>query len=199
MSIFETAKEIVTVPEAARRYGLHANRGSMALCPFHDDHTPSLKLNRGYYFCFGCGATGDVSDLTAKLLNLTPYEAARRLLDDIGASEEHTEIDDLEFELEDPNYVLTKEDEYACILQNYEDLLFYWSIRYRPKSPDEQFDSRYVLACHDMPYAGYMYDQLESDDKAVRKSAIEELGKGGRIAWISELTKNEEVGSVIDE
>jgi DNA primase len=38
------------------------------LCPFHDDHKPSLNLDRGYqnYRCWACGAKGDVFDFVAK-------------------------------------------------------------------------------------------------------------------------------------
>jgi DNA primase len=33
-----------------------------AVCPFHEDHDPSLSVNfkTGLYKCFGCGAQGDV-------------------------------------------------------------------------------------------------------------------------------------------
>ena len=57
-SIFEAVREAVPVPLAAERYGLQANRAGMVRCPFHDDHTPSLKLNEDYFYCFGCGAGG---------------------------------------------------------------------------------------------------------------------------------------------
>jgi len=30
-----------------------------ALCPFHDEHTPSLTVYEDHYHCFGCGAHGD--------------------------------------------------------------------------------------------------------------------------------------------
>ena len=32
-----------------------------ALCPFHDEKSPSFVLNKGdsHYHCFGCGAHGD--------------------------------------------------------------------------------------------------------------------------------------------
>ena len=32
-----------------------------ALCPFHEEKTPSFIINRGdhHYHCFGCGAHGD--------------------------------------------------------------------------------------------------------------------------------------------
>src|SRR3990172_11480669 len=35
---------------------------TVGLCPFHDDHHPSLSVNlsSGLYNCFSCGAKGDV-------------------------------------------------------------------------------------------------------------------------------------------
>ena len=35
---------------------------ALGLCPFHDDHDPSLSVNiiTGLYRCFSCGAKGDV-------------------------------------------------------------------------------------------------------------------------------------------
>ena len=69
-SVFEAVKQSVTVREAAQMYGIEVNRSSMACCPFHDDKNPSMKLNEEYFYCFGCGATGDVIDFTARLYNL---------------------------------------------------------------------------------------------------------------------------------
>ncbi len=37
---------------------------------------PSLKQNKNYFYCFGCGATGDVTDFVARLFDLSGYEAA---------------------------------------------------------------------------------------------------------------------------
>ena len=84
MNLFENVKAVVTVRQAAEHYGLKVGRGNMACCPFHNDHTPSMKLNEDYFYCFGCGATGDVIDLTARLFNLSNYEAAQKLAYDFG-------------------------------------------------------------------------------------------------------------------
>lgn len=59
MTIYEKAKSPVTAREAAEHYGLTVNRYGMALCPFHDDHNPSMKLDDRFHF-FGCGEDGDV-------------------------------------------------------------------------------------------------------------------------------------------
>ena len=84
MNLFETVKSAVTVKQAAEHYGCKVNRGDMICCPFHDDRHPSMKLNRDYFYCFGCGATGDVIDFVARLFGLSSYEAAKKLAYDFG-------------------------------------------------------------------------------------------------------------------
>ena len=79
MNLFENVKAVVTVRQAAEHYGLKVGRGDMACCPFHNDRTPSMKLNEDYFYCFGCGASGDVIDLAARLFGLSGYDAAKKL------------------------------------------------------------------------------------------------------------------------
>ena len=57
-----------------------------AVCPFHDDHDPSLKINpqTGSYNCYVCGAHGDVFDLVMKLRNCDFIEAAKELAKQYG-------------------------------------------------------------------------------------------------------------------
>ena len=85
MNLFKAVRTQVTARQAAERYGLEVSRNGMAICPFHDDHTPSLKLD-GRFHCFGCGADGDVIDFAAKMFGLTAVEAAKKLADDFGIS-----------------------------------------------------------------------------------------------------------------
>ena len=40
---------------------------AMALCPFHDDHEPSLKLTKRGFFCFGCKKRGTLRVLARRL------------------------------------------------------------------------------------------------------------------------------------
>ena len=70
MSYFQMLKASITCRDAAEKYGLEISRSGMARCPFHDDHTPSLKVDEWFY-CFGCHAQGDVIDLTARLLGIS--------------------------------------------------------------------------------------------------------------------------------
>ena len=84
MGLFTQIKMAVSVKEAAEYYGLGVNRGNMVCCPFHNDRTPSMKLNEDYFYCFGCGVHGDVIDLVARLFNLSSYDAAKKLAYDFG-------------------------------------------------------------------------------------------------------------------
>ena len=84
MNGFETIKAAVPMREAAEHYGLRVLPNGTACCPFHEDHHPSLKLNEDYFFCFGCGAHGDVIDFTARLWGLSAQEAVEKLRGDFG-------------------------------------------------------------------------------------------------------------------
>ena len=86
MSLYQTVKSAITVRQVGEMYGMEPDRHGMVCCPFHSDGDPSMKLNEEYFYCFGCGATGDVIDFTAKLFDLDPIKRCRisgadRLLD----------------------------------------------------------------------------------------------------------------------
>ena len=53
----------------------------MGLCPFHDDHNPSLSVNtdKNVFKCFGCGKSGTIIDAVSLFDNLTTGEAIRKL------------------------------------------------------------------------------------------------------------------------
>ncbi len=53
------------------------------LCPFHNEKTPSFSVNseRQFYYCFGCGAGGNVYTFIMQMENDTFPEAVRRLAD----------------------------------------------------------------------------------------------------------------------
>lgn len=80
---YNKIKRTISPIEAARRYGT-VKHGFMR-CPFHADRTPSLKLYGDHFYCFGCGAHGDVIDLTAALLGCSKSVAVRRLEANLGS------------------------------------------------------------------------------------------------------------------
>ena len=84
MSLYQTVKSAITVRQVGEMYGMEPDRHGMVCCPFHSDNHPSMMLNDTYYYCFGCGANGDAIDLTAKLFDLNPRQAAEKLIHDFG-------------------------------------------------------------------------------------------------------------------
>lgn len=80
--IFDQARERLDIQEVAARYGVQVGRGGKALCPFHNDRHPSMSFKGNRYRCFVCDIGGDSIDLAARLLNLSPVEALRRLNSD---------------------------------------------------------------------------------------------------------------------
>lgn len=57
-----------------------------ALCPFHEDTNPSLKINtaRNIYHCFACGAKGNVLDFVTAMDGTDIRTAAKHLADICG-------------------------------------------------------------------------------------------------------------------
>ena len=165
MTIYETIKAAISVKQAAEHYGLKVNRNGMACCPFHNDRHPSLKLNEDYFFCFGCGAKGDVIDLVARLFNLSSYEAAQKLAADFGLDPKPPTAAVLP-KPKHPYIRQFREDEMLCfrVLTDYLHLLEDWKVQYAPKTPDEPYDDRFVEACQMHCHIEYMADVLTVGD-----------------------------------
>lgn len=53
-------------------------------CPFHNEKTPSMCVNNGWYHCFGCGASGDVVKFVMEMENISFYDAVKLLADKVG-------------------------------------------------------------------------------------------------------------------
>jgi DNA primase len=56
-------------------------RHLFALCPFHDERTPSFVITpqKGLFHCFGCGAAGDVIGFTVRFQKMSFPDAVRML------------------------------------------------------------------------------------------------------------------------
>ena len=56
-------------------------KDSWCCCLFHDEKTPSCKINDdlGSYYCFGCGAKGDIFSLYTDLYNYSFLDAVKEL------------------------------------------------------------------------------------------------------------------------
>jgi len=63
-----------------------AGRSWKGLCPFHSERTPSFNVNRdkGLYYCFGCGAGGDVIHFVRQIDRLDFPDAVEALAQRFG-------------------------------------------------------------------------------------------------------------------
>ena len=187
MTIYETIKAAISVKQAAEHYGLKVSHNGMACCPFHNDRHPSLKLNEDYFFCFGCGAKGDVIDLVARLFNMSSYEAAQKLASDFGLDPKPPTAAAMA-KPKRPYIRQFREDEMLCfrVLTDYLHLLEDWKVRYAPKTPEEALDDRFVEACQMHCPIEYMADVLTVGDLEERVALVDELMKEGKITFLQE-------------
>jgi DNA primase len=69
----EAARALVSVSELAERLsgaaGVRAGREELFLCPLHDDHNPSLRVDphKGLWYCDPCALGGDVVELARRV------------------------------------------------------------------------------------------------------------------------------------
>ena len=147
MNVFEAVKQSVTTRQAAEHYGIRVNRNGMACCPFHNDKTPSMKLDKRFH-CFGCGADGDVIDFVAALYGLGKKEAAAQLASDFGLAYEDWKPPGRARKpkprQKSPEEQF-REAKAHCfrVLADYLHLLRVWKTDYAPHSPEEAFHPRF--------------------------------------------------------
>ena len=178
MNIFETVKQSVTTRQAAERYGIRVERNGMCRCPFHDDSTPSMKLDRRYY-CFGCGATGDVIDFVSQLRGIGSKEAAILLAQDFAIPYE-----DSAGKTNRPRQQNTDEQNYqhmerycSRVLLDYYQLLCRWKEDYAPQTPENGYHPRFVEALQKLSLVEYLLDELLCGDIQARASVVIEYGE----------------------
>lgn len=190
MNLFETVKSAVTVKQAAEYYGYKVNRSDMICCPFHDDRHPSMKLNKDYFYCFGCGATGDVIDFVARLFGLSSYEAAKKLAYDFGIDPDNPPVA-MALKKPYPLARVFRNDEMYCqrVLCDYLHLLERWKIEYAPQSPEDNLDDRFVEAGQMLEYVEYLLDVLMFAELEQRVKTVDMLLKAGTIAELEQRLK----------
>lgn len=80
-----TIKSTIDLADYVRSCGIelkrHGRNDLKGLCPFHDDHHPSLIItpSKQLFHCPACGAGGSVIDFAAKLHQCSISEAIKEL------------------------------------------------------------------------------------------------------------------------
>ena len=86
MNYADEIKQNVTMREICEMYGIAVSRGGFALCPFHADKKPSLKVYDGKrgFCCFVCDTKGSVIDFVMRFFGLDFKAAACKINTDFN-------------------------------------------------------------------------------------------------------------------
>jgi DNA primase len=87
-SATQAVKARLNIADIVRRYVALQRVGSrwMAPCPFHQETKPSFSVNEeeGFFYCFGCNASGDVFDFYSRINGLDFRETLEQLALEAG-------------------------------------------------------------------------------------------------------------------
>ena len=184
MGIYSQVKEQVSTRAVAEHYGYKVSRNGMMCCPFHDDRTPSMKVDKNF-ICFGCQEKGDVIDFAAKLFDLPPYEAAGKLVADLGLTVTAESAPKAppgsrrkakRQRLERKQFDMAVDRTYS-VYCDYFHLLNEWAEVHAPRSPTEDFHPLFVEAMHKRDYVEYLLDLLLYGSKEDKAFVLIDKGK----------------------
>ena len=177
MTLFEAVKHSVTTRQAAEYYHFPINRSGLITCPFHNDHTPSMKVDTRFH-CFGCGADGDVIDFVARLYQLDAMSAAEKLAADFHIPHEKAKRKARAAPTQNEKQLYCKlEARCFRVLSDYLHLLRQWEEEYAPKLEDETWHPLFVEALQKNDHIEYLLDVLLSEPLAERAALIREYGR----------------------
>ena len=176
MNVFDAVKPMVTTKQAAEMYGIRVRRNGMAVCPFHNDKNPSMKVDKRFH-CFACQADGDAIDFVSKLFGLPVRDAAVKLADDFGISYDNKRRTSIRSRIREPTseQVYQKEEKYCYkVLTDYFHLLKIWEMQYAPQQTNEEWHPLFEEALQRKGYIEYLldillYGSLEEKKALVRK------------------------------
>ncbi|WP_319584849.1 DNA primase [uncultured Pseudodesulfovibrio sp.] len=93
----EAVKARINISDIVRRYvDLKPVSGRwMGACPFHQETKPSMSVNddEGFFYCFGCQASGDVIDFYGRINGLEFRESLEQLAAECGVELSHVPHD----------------------------------------------------------------------------------------------------------
>jgi len=81
----EEIKSRVTIADVIRKYSPSSEiKKDVIRCPFHSERTASFRIyqSNNSFYCFGCGIGGDQINFVAKILDISYYDALKRVDED---------------------------------------------------------------------------------------------------------------------
>ena len=181
MDVFEAVRENgITARQAAEHCGIKINRNGMAVCPFHKDRNPSMKIDSRYY-CFGCGEKGDAIDFVARFYGLGKKDAALQITSDFGigfddnrgrkppSKRKRKLSPEQRFERAEKKCFRVLSD-YLCCLKK-------WQEQYAPHSAEEEWNLLFCEALKKKAYIEYLLDVLLYAPLSERVELVADYGE----------------------
>jgi len=163
----------------------------LGLCPFHGEKTPSFSVNgaQQFYYCFGCGESGDVFSFLMKYHNLDFQSALQQLADRLNIELPQKKVTEQEKKLEvmrDRMYVVTAKA--ANIYRNFlekdnaaEAARQYLSRRGIPKEVQAKFEIGYAPS-KEVTGWDYLARQFSAEEAEIAEKVglLVKRDRGGR-------------------
>lgn len=169
----QIVKDSISMNQVLSQYGYKPNRANFICCPFHKEKTPSMKIYKSGFHCFGCGENGDVITFVQKLFNISFVDALKKIDIDFGLEM----YGDKSFEELRKAHYLTRQHQ-AKIDREKADRdkadAEYWELfdewkrldenkgKYRPKSFEEEWHPLFVEALKNLKHQEYLLDMADT-------------------------------------
>ena len=179
MNVFEAVKGNVTTRQAAELYGIQVCRHGMAVCPFHDDKNPSMKVDKRFH-CFACQADGDAVDFVSRLFGLPSKEAAVKIANDFGIGYDSGRKPSVRAKIREPTPEQKyQQEENRCykVLSDYFHHLRTWKQQYAPQHPEDEWHPLFVEALQRESHIEYLLDVLLYGTAEEKKALVAEQRK----------------------
>lgn len=179
MNVFEAVKQNLTTRQAAEMYGIRVSRHGMAVCPFHNDKNPSMKVDKRFH-CFACQADGDAVDFVSRLFGLPGKEAAMKLADDFSIPYDARKKPFVRPNIRAPTPEQRyRQEESRCykVLSDYFHHLRTWKRQYAPQHPEDEWHLLFVEALQRESHIEYLLDVLLYGTVEEKKALVAEQRK----------------------
>lgn len=169
----ETIKDFVSPQEATEMYGIKFNKIGFAICPIHNEKTPSFKIFNNKFYCFGCSWHGDIIDLVQQLFNLSFTDAIIKINDDFSVGLPINR----KLTLRERRDIQRRQRKIVAERKKRETSDFLYELRcdslwtewflldqiktmYAPKPDDDEWPPEFCKVLNEMPYLEYQIDCL---------------------------------------
>ena len=157
-------------------YGIRVNRHGMAVCPFHNDKNPSMKVDKRFH-CFACQADGDAVDFVSRLFGLPGKAAAMKLADDFSIPYDARKKPSVKPKIREPTPEQKyQQEENRCfkVLSDYFHHLRTWKQQYAPQQPKDEWHPLFVEALQRESHIEYLLDTLIDGSPEERQALVAE-------------------------